>query len=114
MFMRTSTHDRRMSQAKDRFDTMYNKYIDRTNSLAASEIFCIHLKATLDAHEKNTIDKTKYWQDKSGRWRDPKTGHCVKTSVVMEAQLRKEANDKYRAQQQSQRAAQAQSRNGGV
>lgn len=57
-------------------------------SLEGAEIKNIHLNAEL-ARERNV--HTDYWQDSAGRWRHPdKPCKCVKASVVMEAQLRKE------------------------
>jgi len=88
-----STHDELLKttmkavQSSDRF------FMDWSEA----EVKIIHLNAKIAGYEKTYKIRTGYWLDTSGRWRDPKTGHCVKASVVTTAKLKKERAmaDKY-------------------
>ena len=60
------------------------------NKIGKLEIEAIHLKAKIASYEKIYKIRTGYWKDSIGRWRDPKTSLCVKSSVVMTAKLKKE------------------------
>lgn len=97
MFMRTSTHKRRIAELYETHSDIHRETVNRKNDIIARiETTNLGAQAKIKAYEKKLKIRTGYWKDSAGRWRSPdKHGKCVKASVVMTAQLRNEAQQAY-------------------